>query len=387
MRLDERYVELGLRIGRHIEGYVDAYFGPARLKERVGREPRREANALVGDAEDLLRAIDDAGLEPQRRRWLRAQVVAMHATSRRLAGEPLGYLEEIELCYGVAPQRTSEDEFAAAHRALDAALPGDGDIRERYAAWLQHALPPDQEVALLGAIGAELRRRVDELVGLPPGEKVDYEVVHGMPWAGFNYYEGGLRSRVALNVDIPLPRSELVHFVAHETYPGHHTERASKEKLFVQERDQLEQTILLVGTPEAVIAEGIAEYGGKHFFHDAHELAHEHLARAGIEYDADVGQRVASARQALSAVGTNVALMIFADGASREEAHAYALEWSLSPEQRVDKMLEFVTHPLWRTYVPSYDAGERLSRAFVDGDPARFKRLLTEQLTPADLTR
>ena len=24
------------------------------------------------------------------------------------------------------------------------------------------------------------------------------------PWSGFNYYEGGLRSRVAINVDLPV---------------------------------------------------------------------------------------------------------------------------------------------------------------------------------------
>ena len=69
----------------------------------------------------------------------------------------------------------------------------------------------------------------------------------------------------------------------------------------------------------------------------------------------------------------------------RDEARAYALEWSLSTPERVDKMLQFVTDPLWRIYAPSYDEGERLCAAFVGDHPTRFKRLLTEQLTPADL--
>jgi hypothetical protein len=153
----------------------------------------------------------------------------------------------------------------------------------------------------------------------------------------------------------------------------------------VQERGQLEQSIALLIAPEAVIAEGIAEYGGKHFFPDAHELVQSHLAAEGIDYDPAVAERVAEARSVLAGVFPNVAQMMFIDGVSCDEAKAYALEWSLAPEDRVDKMLEFVTHPLSRIYIHLYSEGERLAVPFVNGDTARFKRLLTEQLTPADL--
>jgi hypothetical protein len=44
-----------------------------------------------------------------------------------------------------------------------------------------------------------------------------------------------------------------------------------------------------------------------------------------------------------------------------------------------------MTDPIWRSYVTTYVDGYDLCRDFVDGDPARFKRLLTEPLTPADL--
>ena len=35
----DRYLELGLRLGRHIDGFVDAYYGPPALAARVEREP------------------------------------------------------------------------------------------------------------------------------------------------------------------------------------------------------------------------------------------------------------------------------------------------------------------------------------------------------------
>jgi hypothetical protein len=53
----------------------------------------------------------------------------------------------------------------------------------------------------------------------------------------------------------------------------------------------------------------------------------------------------------------------------------------------VEKRLEFVEHPLWRTYVFVYDEGEELLRRWLEAVPeagraARFGRLLHEQLTP-----
>ena len=45
----------------------------------------------------------------------------------------------------------------------------------------------------------------------------------------------------------------------------------------------------------------------------------------------------------------------------------------------------FMTDPVWRSYITTYTDGYRICKAFVGDDPARFKRLLTEQLTPADI--
>ena len=55
------------------------------------------------------------------------------------------------------------------------------------------------------------------------------------------------------------------------------------------------------------------------------------------------------------------------------------------------KRLEFIEHPLWRTYVFVYAEGEALLgrwlAAVPEADrPARFGRLLHEQLTPGAVT-
>ena len=109
------------------------------------------------------------------------------------------------------------------------------------------------------------------------------------------------------------------------------------------------------------------------------------MAPTGIEYDPELSNLVKKARRPFELVGGNVALMLHSDGASVEEARDYLMRWSLSSERRADQQISFITDPTWRAYVSTYTDGYRLCRDFVDGDPQRFKRLLTEQLTPADL--
>ena len=97
--------------------------------------------------------------------------------------------------------------------------------------------------------------------GLPDGETVEYQIVTDEPWSGFNYYLGGFRSRVAINADLPHRLSQLPHLVAHEAYPGHHTEHCRKERGLVGAGGRLEHTVFLVNTPECLVAEGLADLG------------------------------------------------------------------------------------------------------------------------------
>jgi hypothetical protein len=78
----ERYLELGLRVGRHVEGIVDAYFGPPELAAAIEAAPPVEPRTLVADAEALLDDLEDG--------WLRDQVAGLRAYAGVLAGETAG---------------------------------------------------------------------------------------------------------------------------------------------------------------------------------------------------------------------------------------------------------------------------------------------------------
>ncbi|HZT66639.1 MAG TPA: hypothetical protein VFA11_12705 [Acidimicrobiales bacterium] len=387
------YLELGLALGRHVEGLVDAYYGPAELAERAAAAPLVPPADLVRRATELLESIDagDAedgeALDDTRRRWLRAQAKGLRTTARVLAGEQLGYAEEVEACYGVAPRRQDEEVFAAAHRRLDEVLPGSGPVADRYIAWREsQAVPVDRLEGAIRSLADDLRQRTSSMFGLPAGEQVDFELVTNQPWAGFNYYLGGLRSRVAVNTDLPVLSTSLAHLVAHEAYPGHHTEHSRKEVGLVRSRRLLEETIFLVGTPQCLLAEGLADLGLEVVMGQRPESAvADHLRPLGVPYDAEVVAAVATAGEDLGYVRANAAFMLHADGVDPEAVVDYLARWSLLPRPRAQKSVSFLLDPTWRAYITCYIEGFRLCRRFVAGQPERFGRLITEQLVPEDL--
>lgn len=384
-----RYIELGLRLGRHLDGLVDAYYGPPELAARVEDEPVRPLPALTADAARLLADLDAGGgeLSAPRRRWMHGQVVGLHTTARKLAGEAIGFADEVEACYGARPRRVDEDMFAQAHDALDDALPGDGALRERYDAWREaHAVPVDSLPAVLDDLAADFRDRTVSRFGLPEGERVNWELVTDRPWSGFNYYQGELQSRVAINTDLPVLSLQLPHLVAHEAYPGHHTEHCRKEVGLVRQRRHLEETIFLVGTPQCLLAEGLADLGLEALLGSEPEpLVAGHFRERRIPYDPDVVAPVRRASEALGAVRQNAAFLLHEDGRDPDDVSAYVQRWGLLPKTRADKAVQFLTDPTWRAYISCYVEGHPLCRDFAAGDPARFERLLTEQLLPDDL--
>jgi hypothetical protein len=141
----------------------------------------------------------------------------------------------------------------------------------------------------------------------------------------------------------------------------------------------------LLCAPSAVVAEGIAELARELIFDsDEQEVIARHLRPLGIEHDAGLARRIDGARDPLDGVGANLALMRFGHGKSRDEARAYARRWLPYPAERIEKTLDFIDGP-FPGYVHCYAEGLLLCRAFVRGDAARFKELLTGQFVPADL--
>jgi hypothetical protein len=358
-----------------------------------GRLPRSGADgpgaaALVRDAGLLAAALPDAGLGPERERFLRAQLLAIEWTARRLAGQRVPFDVEVATAYEVRTGLGSPDAYRRAHHELDALLPGRGPLAERLRAHRARDVVAPQLVApAVHALSAALRERTRALVPLPDGEHVEYRVVADAPWSALHQYLGGFRSRVTLNGGAGLRWTQLVHLVAHEAYPGHHTERCRKEARHVAAgRD--EHRVLVVNSPQGTIAEAAADLGldvvvGPRWGRFAAAVLDDVVPVS----DADLAERVHSATAALARVRQDAAVLLHGHGAAAADVSAHLRRWALLDDERAGRFVRFLRHPLWRAYPATYVEGGELVRRWWERDPrpARFGRLLDEPLTPVAL--
>jgi hypothetical protein len=396
------YLLLALRLDQHAPGLVDAYYGPADLKATIDVEELRSPGRLVDDASALLERLPAAVAESDRRDWLTVQVIALRTQAEALAGHSLPYLEFVTRCFEWTPVRRDEAIFEEAATAIHGLLPGSGSLADRLAAWDARFIVPADRVASVAAWLVErFQGRAEGLFGLPSGEYLRIQLVSRKPWTGYSWYHGGLASRIDLNTDLPLRAGELVHVVAHETYPGHHLEHAWKEAEVVIRRGRLESSVLLINTPECLISEGLADLGHRFASPAADEpdLLHELCERAGLAIAGDpaaardAAERTVALdrhRRRLAETRVNAALMRHADGVSHEDVLSYLVRVGRYAPDVAAKRLEFIEHPLWRTYVFVYHEGEALLRRWLEAVPereraGRFERLLREQLTPAGI--
>jgi hypothetical protein len=388
------YVRLGLRFDRLEAGFVDAYTGDARIRAQVEDEPAPTPQQLRDQARALLRELDSSDLAADRVAYLRGQLTGLECSARKFAGEPVGFLEEVSAYFQVDVALGDPDDYAAAHAELRRLLPGEGPLVERYALYRRREeCPPGRLEEAVLALSSALRDRVRDQYGLPEVETVRYEVVTDEPWSGFNYYEGAFTSRVAINADLPHRLGHLPHLVAHEAYPGHHTEHCRKELGLVDRAERLEHTVFLVNTPECLMAEGLADLGIEAAVGPGWgPWAEEILADLGLHLDGSLAERIAAAAAPLNRVRQDAAILLHDRGADADEVVAHLQRWSLVSAERAQQQLRFLTHPLWRAYISTYVEGFDLLARWLERRPAgqgladRFLRLLDEPLTPARVT-
>ena len=246
---------------------------------------------------------------------------------------------------------------------------------------------PETLPAAVASLAEDLRDRTKRLFGLPEGERVDFEQVTNEPWSGFNYYLGGLHSRVVINVDLPVLSTSLGHLVAHEAYPGHHTEHSRKEVGLVRRRRQLEETIFLVGTPQCLLAEGLADLGLEVVAGPRPEpMVASHLRPLGIPYDADLVAEIATAGETLNAVRANAAVLLHDGGLDEQQVVDYLARWGLIVDGsgRRRRCRFWPTRPGGRTSSATSRASPSAGASSAPIRPASSGSI-SEQLLPEDL--
>ena len=158
----EEYLRLALRLGKHLDQLVDSYYGPPEIAEQVEAEDARDPAGLAEDAARIREGADSP--------WFAAQLTALEAAARKLAGEEISYQDEIERYYGIPAEWIPEERFEEAHRKLDEALPGNGSLAERYQAWREgDTLSGEPLARVVESLAAEVRRRTGCRITTVPG--------------------------------------------------------------------------------------------------------------------------------------------------------------------------------------------------------------------------
>ncbi|PVY31452.1 hypothetical protein C7458_103268 [Williamsia muralis] len=396
----EEYLRLGLAFDRLEPGFVDAFTGDPALRREVENAAAPDPRELARQAATLRAEVGGAGLTPQRAQFLTSALHALECSARKFAGDEITFVDEVRNYFDVDIEMGDPELYRQAHLDLDALLPGGGDLADRYAAHRRsEEIPADKIADAVSAFSSALRDKVRGTYTLPDTEVVDFEVVTDKPWSGFNYYLGDYRSRVAINGDLTQYMSSLPHLIAHEAYPGHHTEHCRKEQILVG-GGQIEQTIFLVNTPQCLMAEGLADHAlvaavGP----DWGTWAQKIYADLGLRFDGRRAEAIGKATGGLLGVRQDAALLLHDRGADHDTVAAYLRQWLLATDERARQMLRFLSSPLWRAYISTYVEGYRLLQTWLEagvaqgagssvpaGDHlARFGRLLDEPLTPAAL--
>jgi hypothetical protein len=400
----EQYVKLVLAVGQHDADYVDSFFGPAEWKADAERrklalqEIDAEAARLIGQIPNLSGADQRDPLVVLRHDYLRRQLEALRARVRMLRGAKLTFDEESQALYDAVSPTHPDSYYQAALDEIGRLLPGSGPLIERYDAYRQKlVIPPDRLTRVFDRAIAECRTRTLPHVPLPRTESFTVEYVKGKPWSGYNWYQGGYRSVIQVNTDLPIYIDRAVDLACHEGYPGHHVYNALLEQRLVRERGWVEFSVYALFSPQSLIAEGTANYGIEVAFPGDERTKFERevlYPEAGLDVSqADMYSRLQSLTDRLAYSGNEAARRYLNGEVDRAATAAWLSRYAMMSPARAEQRTRF--YDTYRSYVINYNLGKDLVKKFVEsrggpaGQPAsrwdEFVSLLASPRLPSGL--
>jgi hypothetical protein len=395
--LAETYVKLALAAGVHDGDYVDAYYGPPdwRTAAEAEKLPLAEVRARLETLGHDLAKVDPAGFDNlgrQRRAYLTKLVGALSTRLAIVAGGKFPFdVESLQIYDTVAP-RQDASHYDAVLAELNKVLPGEGPVAARYQAFRnQFIIPPAKLDAVFKAAIAEARARTLKCIPLPAGEKFTLEYVNNKPWSGYNWYQGNAHSLIQINTDLPIFIDRAVDLAAHEGYPGHHVYSTLLEEKLLNGRGWVEFAVNPLFGPNAIIAEGSANYGIEVAFPGAEKLTFERdvlFPLAGLDpARAAEYARVQELTKKLSFAGNEAARRYINGEITAAEAAAWLEKYALMEPARAQQRVRFIDK--YRSYVITYNHGLKLVGDWIEqqakGDDSKRWEVFTELLSTPQL--
>jgi hypothetical protein len=396
--LAERYVRLVLAVGQHDADYVDAYYGPPEWRKEAEAQklPLTEiasrASALARDVAAAKPPVTADEMTQLRHQYLARQLEAVRARVSMLTGTRLRFDEESKALYDAVAPRHTEADFAEVLKQLEAKLPGQGLLIDRYDRFRSGFVVPRERLdAVFKAAIDGCRSRTLQHITLPPGESFTVEYVTNKSWSGYNWYQGNYRSLIQVNTDLPIYVDRAIDLACHEGYPGHHVYNVLLEKNMLRDRGWIEFSVYPLFSPQSLIAEGTANYGIEVAFPRADRLEFERrvlFPAAGLNpSDAAQYYDVLALVDRLSYAG-NEAARRYLDGAIDAKAAAdWHEKYGLYSRPRAEQRVRFIDQ--YRSYVINYNLGKDMVAAYIESRGTdrwrEFARLISSPRLPSAL--
>jgi hypothetical protein len=366
-------------VGQHDADYVDAFYGPAEWRTDAARVTvpldalDRRAAALEAEVEAgaIPAGRSEEPVWTLRRQYLRRQLSSVRARLAMLQGRRFTFDEESRALYdAVAPMHT-DAEFEAVLTQLSDRLPGEGALIARYKQ--AFVIPASRLDRVFEEAIRACRERTLQHVELPPPERFTVEYVTGRSWSGYNWYQGGYRSLIQVNTDLPAYVDRAVDLACHEGYPGHHVYNVLLEQHLMRGRGWVEFSIYPLFSPQSLIAEGTANYGIEVAFPRADRIAFERdviFPLAGLDgATTQAYYEVLALVDRLSYAGNEAARRYLNGALDRDGAAAWLERYAMHPRPRAEQRVRFIDQ--YRSYVINYNLGTDLVRAYVETQAGR----------------
>lgn len=373
--LAERFVKLALALGQHDANYVDAYTGPPEWAD-AAKADKVPLDKLKAEAEAILAALEALARDSANARvsGLKGLATAAHTRIRMATGEKLTFNEEARLLYGVEPRTYTLADFDAALAGIDALLPGEEPLAERFNAFRASvAIPAEKLQAVFDAAIAECKRRTLAHYSLPETEKFTLRFVTDKPWSGYNWYQGDFESVIEINTSQPIYLDRAVDLGCHEGYPGHHVWNLMVDKTLRRGEGWIEFAILPLFSPQALIGEGSANFGVELAFSDEEKFAFERdvlFPLAGVDPSlAAKLQALTKLRRDLSHADNYVAREYLEGRIDRAAAAALIERYKLETPALAARRIDFID--TYRAYVINYNIGRDLVAAHIERERAK----------------
>ena len=337
-------------------------------------------------------------MERLRHQYLERQLAALTARVRMLKGERLSFDDESRALYDAVAPTYPEAHFQEILDRLAKRFPGTGPLVDRYEAFRRaFVIPPDKLDAVLQRAIQACRQRTIDHVRLPADERFTVQYVTNKSWSGYNWYQGGFRSLIQVNTDLPIYVDRAIDLACHEGYPGHHVYNVLLEKNLVKDRGWMEFTVYPLFSPQSLIAEGTANFGIEVAFPGTDRVEFEKTtlfpvagldsARAAEYYE------VQALVDQLAYAGNEAARRYLNKEIDAAQATAWLERYALMSHDRAGQRVRFFDQ--YRSYVINYNLGKDMVRRYIESrggtpdKPAKrweeFERLISSPRLPSGL--